>query len=88
MAKRNVTEITLPHGVTLKADKLSDRTIRTLKAGDYVQTSLNVRGTDCVFYALVCVVDGDKVRTVFGSEDRNHTVSIPKGARVDVYRPL
>jgi hypothetical protein len=88
MAKRNVVEITLPHGVTLKADKLADRTIRTVKEGDYVPTSLKVRGVLCEFYAMAYKVEGNTIHTVFGSEDKTHMVSIPKGAKVDVYRPI
>ena len=88
MAKRNVVTITLPHNVTVKADKLADRTIRTVKEGDYIPTSLVVRGQVCYFYALAYKVEGDKVLTVFGSEDKTHTVVIPKGGKVDVYRPI
>jgi hypothetical protein len=86
MAKRNLTEITLPHGVTVKADKLTDRTIRTVKVGDYLPTSLTVRGTLCTFYAVVTEVVGGIAHTVFGSENRAHAVEIGKG-KTDVYRP-
>ena len=58
MAKRNVVTITLPHNVTVKADKLTDRTIRTVKVGDYLQSSLDVRGTLCTFYGVVTEVVG------------------------------
>lgn len=88
MAKRNAVEITLPHNVTVKVDKLADRTIRTVKEGDYVHTSLDVRGTTCYFYAKVVQVQGSRVWTVFGSTDRPHEVGISKGDKVDVYRPL
>jgi hypothetical protein len=88
MAKRNLTDITLPHGVTLKADKLSDRTVRTVKVGDYLPTSLEVRGTVCHFYARVTEVLGNVIVTAFGSEDRAHNVVINKGSKVDVYRPI
>jgi len=88
MAKRNAVEITLPHNVTLKADKLENRTIRTIKVGDYLPTSLVVRGTTCHFYARVTQVQGSRVWSVFGSTDRPHEIAIPKGSKVDVYRPL
>lgn len=88
MAKRNVTEITLPHGVTVKADKLTDRTIKTVKVGDYLPTSLTVRGTLCHFYAVVTGVEGNTVSTEFGSEGRSHKVEIGKGEKVNVYRPI
>jgi hypothetical protein len=88
MAKRNAVEITLPHNVSLKVDKLTDRTIKTVKVGDYLPTSLVVRGTTCYFYAQVYKVDNGAVFCVFGSTDRLHTVVINKGEKVDVYRPL
>lgn len=88
MAKRNVVEITLPHNVTLKADKLEGRTIKTVKVGDYLPTSLTVRGTLCSFYARVTGVDGLSVSMVFGSEDRAHKVDYSKGDKLTVYRPL
>jgi hypothetical protein len=88
MAKRNAVEITLPHNVTLKADKLENRTIRTIKVGDYLPTSLVVRGVECHFYARVTQVQGSRVWSVFGSTDRAHEIGIAKGDKVDVYRPL
>lgn len=88
MAKRNVVDITLPHGVTLKVDKLADRTIRTVKVGDYLPTSLRVRGVTCDFYARVTEVVGSTVHTVFGSENRAHSFDVFKGEKVNVYRPI
>lgn len=88
MAKRNSVEITLPHNVTLKVDKLEGRTSRTVKVGDYLPTSLDVRGTVCHFYARVTEVLGNTFVTVFGSEDKLHNVYVHKGDKVDVYRPL
>lgn len=88
MAKRNVVEITLPHGVTVKADKLDARTIRTIKVGDYLPASLPVRGVLCHFYARVTEVVGNTVNLVFGSTDRAHDLYVGKGDKVDVYRPL
>lgn len=88
MAKRNVVDITLPHGVTLKADKLENRTIRTVKDGDYLMSSINVRGTECTFYARVTEVTGRTVHTVFGSENRPHSIDVPRTIKVDVYRPI
>ena len=88
MAKVNAVTITLPHGHTLKADKLTDRTIRTVKPGDYIPSTLEVQGTLCDFYGVVTHVQGDVVHGVFGSYDMPFTASIPKGTRVDVYRPI
>jgi hypothetical protein len=88
MAKRNLTTITLPHGVTVKADKLEARTIRTLKEGDYIPTSLVVRGVLCHFYARVTGVIGNVVHTMFGSTNKPHEVVVSKGDKVDVYRPI
>lgn len=88
MAKRNITEITLPHNVTLKADKLENRTLRTVKVGDYLPTSLTVRGVLCHFYARVTQVQGSRVWSVFGSTDRPHEIAFAKGDKVDVYRPI
>lgn len=88
MAKRNVVEITLPHNITVKADKLEGRTLKTVKDGDYLHTSLEVRGQVCHFYTRVSGVVGNVVSTFFGSENRSHEVVIPKGSKVDVYRPL
>jgi hypothetical protein len=88
MAKAIKATITLPHGLTVKADKLSDRTIRTVKVGDYLPSTLEVRGTLCAFYGRVTSVQGDVVRGVFGSYDMPFSTSVGKGARVDVYRPI
>jgi hypothetical protein len=88
MAKRNAVEITLPHNVTVKVDKLEGRTLRTVKVGDYLPASLPVRGTLCYFYARVTEVVGNTVNLVFGSTDRAHDLVFNKGDKVDVYRPL
>lgn len=88
MAKRNVVDITLPHGVTVKVDKLADRTIRTVKDGDFLQATMDVRGTQCTFYGQVFVKDAEYVRIRFGSYNMEHKVDIPKGSKVDVYRPI
>lgn len=88
MAKRNVVDITLPHGITVKADKLADRTIRTIKEGDYIESSTYVRDTLCTFYGRVTEVVGDVVRGVFGSFDVPFSTSVGKGSKVDVYRPI
>lgn len=88
MAKRNLTDITLPHGHTLKVDKLTDRTVRTVKPGDYLPTSLKVRGQVCTFYAMATHVEGNTIHSVFGSTDHYHSITLAKGAKVDVYRPI
>lgn len=93
MSKRNAVEITLPHNVSLKVDKLTDRTFRTIKSGDYLQHTLNVRGTDCTFYGVVTDTEGSSstggaFRVAFGSEGGECIVLIPKDAKVSVYRPL
>jgi len=93
MAKRNVVEITLPHGVSVKADKLADRTFRTVKEGDFLQHTLSVKGTACTFYGHVIGNEGDSstggaFRVAFGSQGGECIVLVPKGAKVDVYRPL
>lgn len=88
MAKRNVVEITLPHGLTVKADRLDSRTIKTVKPGDYVPAWLDVRGSICHFYARVTGVEGLVVSTEFGSENRAHVISSSKGDSFTVYRPI
>lgn len=88
MAKRNVVTITLPHGDSVKADKLENRTVKTVKVGDYLPTSLTVRGVLCHFYARVTEVVGNVAHTVFGSENRPHEVTIPRTIKTDVYRPI
>lgn len=89
MAKRNITEITLPHNVTLKADKLTDRTFRSVKPGDYLLHTMDVRGTQCTFYAKVDSHSGNGTFSlVFGSKGGSVDVVIPKGDKVDVYRPI
>lgn len=87
MAKANVVTITLPHNVTVKADKLTDRTVRTLKVGDYIVSSLTVRGVICYFYTRVISVTGSRVSTAFGSQDKTHNLDIVKGAKFPVFRP-
>lgn len=88
MAKRNVVYVARVQGDSVKADKLEDRTIRTLKPGDYILSSLTVRGQVCHFATEVVEVKGQDVHTVFGSFNTPHIVSVPKGSRVDVYRPI
>lgn len=88
MAKRNVVHVARVQGDSVKADKLSDRTIKTVKAGDYILSTLTVRGVVCDFAALVTGVEGNVISTVFGSYDTPHKVEIPKGGKLDVYRPL
>lgn len=85
MAKRSIT---LPHGLTVKVDKLADRTIRTIKDGDYLESTITVRGTICHFYGRVIVKDAAYVRIAFGSYQMEHKVNVPKGSKVDVYRPI
>lgn len=88
MGKSVKAEIVTVEGHTLKVDKLQDRTIRTIRVGDYIAASLDVRGTTCHFYTRVVEVVGNTVRTVFGSEDKAHDVAISKGYKVNVYRPI
>lgn len=88
MAKSHKVAITLPHGLTVKVDRLADRTIRTVKDGDYLSATMNVRGTECHFYGRVIVKDAQYVRIEFGSHKMQHRVDIPKGHKVNVYRPI
>lgn len=87
MAKAITQTITLPNMSTLKVEKLESRTIRTLKAGDYLKVSVPVRGINITTYTRVESVKGEKVETYFGSFNQPFPVSLAKGEKVDVYRP-
>jgi hypothetical protein len=87
MAKAIKQTITLPNMATLKVDKLTDRTTRSIREGDYLRVIVPVRGINVVVYTRVSSVSGEKVETYFGSFNQPFPVSVGKGEKVDIYRP-
>ena len=88
MAKAIKATITLPNLHTVKVDRLTDRTVRSIREGDYLRVLVPVRGIDIATYTRVHSVRGEKVETYFGSFSQPFPLSIGKGERVDIYRPL
>jgi hypothetical protein len=87
MAKAIKQTITLPNMATLKVEKLTDRTTRSIREGDYLRVLVPVRGIDIATYTRVASVSGEKVETYFGSFNQPFPVSVGKGEKVDIYRP-
>jgi phosphotransferase system IIA component len=87
MAKATQTTIRLVNGQTVKVGKLSDRTFRTVKVGDYIPVQMTIRGVVCKFYALVDKASQGNFLVSFGSYGMTVPVSVPKGMVLNVYRP-